>query len=38
MINFVAPSYNSSRQTVADGTDHIDPATIRGLGPIKLLF
>ena len=26
MINFVAPSYNSSRQTVADGTDHIDPA------------
>ena len=37
MINFVAPSYNSSRQTVADGTDHIDPATIRGLGPDQVL-
>jgi iron complex outermembrane receptor protein len=37
MINFVAPSYNSSRQTVADGTDHIDPATLRGLGPDQTL-
>ena len=37
MINFVAPSYNSSRQTVADGTDHIDPATLRGLGPDQAL-
>ncbi len=37
MVNFVAPSYNSSRQTVADGTDHIDPATIRGLGPDQTL-
>jgi iron complex outermembrane receptor protein len=37
MINFVAPSYNSNRQTVADGTDHIDPATIRGLGPDQTL-
>ena len=37
MLNFVAPSYNSSRQTVADGTDHIDPATIRGLGPDQTL-
>ena len=37
MLNFVAPSYNSSRQTIADGTDHIDPATIRGLGPDQTL-
>ena len=37
MINFIAPSYNSSRQTIADGTDHIDPATIRGLGPDQTL-
>lgn len=37
MLNFIAPSYNSSRQTVADGTDHIDPATIRGLGPDQTL-
>lgn len=37
MINFVAPSFNSNRQTIADGTDHIDPATIRGLGPDQTL-
>ncbi len=37
MINLVAPSFNSSRQTVADGTDHIDPATVRGLGPDQVL-
>jgi iron complex outermembrane receptor protein len=37
MLNFVAPSYNSSRQTIADGTDHVDPATIRGLGPDQTL-
>ena len=37
MLNFVAPSFNSARQTVADGTDHIDPATLRGLGPDQVL-
>lgn len=37
MLNFVVPSYNSSRQTIADGTDHIDPATVRGLGPDQVL-
>ncbi len=37
MINLVAPSFNSARQTVADGTDHIDPATLRGLGPDQVL-
>jgi iron complex outermembrane receptor protein len=37
MINMVAPSFNSARQTVADGTDHIDPATLRGLGPDQVL-
>lgn len=37
MINVVAPSFNSARQTVADGTDHIDPATLRGLGPDQVL-
>lgn len=36
-LNFVAPSFNSARQTIADGTDHIDPATIRGLGPDQVL-
>ncbi|QMU31258.1 TonB-dependent receptor [Adhaeribacter radiodurans] len=37
MMNMVAPSFNSSRQTLADGTDHIDPATLRGLGPDQVL-
>ncbi len=37
MMHFIAPSFNSSRQTVADGTDHIDPATLRGLGPDQVL-
>ena len=33
ILNFIAPSFSSNRQTVADGTDHIDPASLRGLGP-----
>ena len=37
ILNNVAPSFNSTTQTVADGTDHIDPATIRGLGPDQTL-
>ena len=37
MLNYVAPSFNSARQTVADGTDHVDPATLRGLGPDQVL-
>ncbi|MFD2285037.1 TonB-dependent receptor [Pedobacter petrophilus] len=37
ILNFVAPSFSSNRQTVADGTDHIDPASLRGLGPDQVL-
>src|SRR4051794_34297173 len=29
MLNVIAPSFNSSRQNIADGSDHIDPATLR---------
>lgn len=36
-IQFTAPSFVSNRQTVADGTDHIDPASLRGLGPDQVL-
>jgi iron complex outermembrane receptor protein len=32
----VAPS-TSNTTTVADGTDHIDPAQLRGLGPDQVL-
>lgn len=37
ILNLVAPSFNSNRQTVTDGTDHIDPASLRGLGPDQTL-
>jgi iron complex outermembrane recepter protein len=37
ILNYVAPSYSSNRQTVTDGTDHIDPASLRGLGPDQVL-
>jgi iron complex outermembrane receptor protein len=33
----LAPSFNASHQTIADGTDHIDPASLRGLGPDQVL-
>ncbi len=37
MLTYIAPSFQSSRQTVADGTDHIDPAQLRGLGSDQIL-
>jgi iron complex outermembrane receptor protein len=37
IMNMVAPSFTSNTMTVADGTDHIDPAQLRGLGPDQVL-
>jgi iron complex outermembrane recepter protein len=37
ILNTVAPSFNASRLSIADGTDHIDPADLRGLGPEHVL-
>ncbi len=37
ILNYVAPSFNSNKQTVTDGTDHLDPASLRGLGPDQVL-
>jgi iron complex outermembrane receptor protein len=37
ILQFVAPSFNANRQSGADGSDHIDPATLRGLGPDQTL-
>ena len=37
ILTYVAPSFQSARQTVTDGTDHIDPAGLRGLGPDQTL-
>ncbi|MBC7555816.1 MAG: TonB-dependent receptor plug domain-containing protein, partial [Chryseobacterium sp.] len=38
ILNFVAPSFTSNSTTVADGTDHVDPAQLRGLGPDQTLM
>ncbi|MFN4144587.1 MAG: TonB-dependent receptor [Runella sp.] len=37
ILTFIAPSFQSARQTISDGTDHIDPAQLRGLGPDQVL-
>lgn len=37
LLTYTAPSFQSARQTVTDGTDHIDPAGLRGLGPDQTL-
>ena len=37
ILNYVAPSFTSTSQTVSDGTDHINPAALRGLGPDQVL-
>ena len=37
LLNYVAPSFSSNTQTISDGTDHIDPASLRGLGPDQVL-
>lgn len=36
-LQYVIPSFNAAKQSGADGSDHIDPATIRGLGPDQTL-
>ena len=37
ILHYIAPSFNANRQSGADGADHIDPATLRGLGPDQTL-
>ncbi|EFK36714.1 Enterobactin outer-membrane receptor [Chryseobacterium gleum] len=37
ILNAVAPSFTSTIQTNSDGTDHLDPAQLRGLGPDQVL-
>lgn len=37
ILTFIAPSFQSSRQTISDGTDHVDPAQLRGLGTDQVL-
>lgn len=37
ILNYAAPSFTSNAQAIADGTDHVQPASLRGLGPDQLL-
>lgn len=37
ILQYAAPSFNASKQSGSDGADHIDPATLRGLGPDQTL-
>ena len=37
IINYSAPSFNYNKQSGSDGADHIDLATLRGLGPDQSL-
>src|SRR5687767_14975742 len=37
ILQYVAPSFNSNRQSGSDGADHVDPASLRGLGPDQTL-
>ena len=37
MLTTLAPSYVSNSTTVNDGTDHVDAASLRGLGPDQVL-
>jgi len=37
MLHYTTPAFNSNTQTISDGTDHIDPASLRGLGPDQVL-
>ena len=37
ILNYVAPSFTSNPTSTADGTDHVDPAQLRGLGTDQTL-
>ncbi|HSB94739.1 MAG TPA: TonB-dependent receptor [Flavitalea sp.] len=37
LLTTLVPSFNSNRQSASDGTEHIDPASLRGLGPDQVL-
>ncbi|WP_281324412.1 TonB-dependent receptor [Flavobacterium sp. IMCC34518] len=37
ILTYMIPAFNSNRQSSSDGTEHIDPASLRGLGPDQTL-
>ncbi|MGS2741119.1 TonB-dependent receptor [Sinomicrobium sp. M5D2P17] len=37
ILQYAAPSFNAGKQSGSDGADHVDPASLRGLGPDQTL-
>ena len=37
LLQYVAPSFNATKQSGSDGADHVDPASLRGMGPDQTL-
>jgi iron complex outermembrane receptor protein len=37
VLTYLIPSFNANNQTISDGTDHIVPSSLRGLGPDQIL-
>lgn len=37
LLQYATPSFHSTYQTLSDGTDHVDPAALRGLAPDQLI-
>ncbi len=37
LLQYIAPSFNANKQSGSDGADHVDPASLRGLGPDQTL-
>lgn len=37
VLQMLVPSYNAPHPTITDGSDHMRPATLRGLGPDQVL-
>ena len=38
LLQYLVPTFHSTHQTISDGTDHIDPISLRGLGPDQVLI
>jgi iron complex outermembrane recepter protein len=38
IMQYASPSFNVNRQSGADLADHVDPSSLRGLGPDQVLF
>jgi iron complex outermembrane recepter protein len=38
IMQYASPSFNANRQSGGDLADHVDPSSLRGLGPDQVLF